>query len=360
MHHTQWFLNCGLAWLSMKKNIQDSKTMLKTVISTKTIHRLITQFNITWFSQISSGKLRWWKSSRAHYSRRRASSSSGARFLTNVSKKGIRPTISVKNTRELLALSFCFKCSCFANFSPNPLKRTAEAKSGTQAILSQHSLRQFICKCLGQNQYTLHIANNLNRQSKLDFTACPQQHCHGSFLLQSVWPRNYIILGANVSKIFFWQRTWQCDDRVMHSLKRLSRMDHIKQVASGPFKYSSLLNTYAMSAMSLFSTQNGTAFSCPTLSSGSALQPPCGDSSILPGEVCISSTSATRRSLVVHVLPIVVSYSSQVLVAVLALVTSSHQERGARNFPKLQWALELEPMSSGSCKAQRYCRCWHG
>ena len=76
----------------------------------------------------------------------------------------------------------------------------------------------------------------------------------------------------------------ECDDRVMHSLKRLScRMDHIKQVASGPFKYSSLLNTYAMS---LFSTQNGTAFSCPTLSSGSALQPPCGDSS-----------STSRRSM---------------------------------------------------------------
>ena len=57
---------------------------------------------------------------------------------------------------------------------------------------------------------------------------------------------------------------------------------------------------------------------------------------VLPREVCISSTSATLRSLVVHVLPIVVSNSSQVLVVVLALVTSNHQERGARNFPKLQ------------------------
>ena len=171
MHHTQWFLNCGLAWLSMKKNMQDSKQCWRQWYQRKTIHRLITQFNITWFSQISSGKLRWWKSSRAHYSRRRASSSSGARFLTNVSKKGIRPTISVKNTRELLALSFCFKCSCFANFSPNPLKRTAEAKSGTQAILSQHSLRQFICKCLGQNQYTLHIANTFAKASLISLLA---------------------------------------------------------------------------------------------------------------------------------------------------------------------------------------------
>ncbi len=34
MHHPQWFLNCGLAWLSMK-NMQDSKTILKTVISAK-------------------------------------------------------------------------------------------------------------------------------------------------------------------------------------------------------------------------------------------------------------------------------------------------------------------------------------
>lgn len=51
MHHTQWFLNCGLDWLSMKKECW------RPWYQPKNIHRLIPQFNITWLSQISSGNI---------------------------------------------------------------------------------------------------------------------------------------------------------------------------------------------------------------------------------------------------------------------------------------------------------------